>query len=82
MRHQLNDVVMDVERCLVGQVKGYESEGGEVMLERPSGARWFQLAVRVRTASPAEAATLSVRTSLQTVSKRGAAESLRGKTAR
>ncbi|MDI3405741.1 hypothetical protein [Streptomyces cavernicola] len=67
MRHRLNDVVMDVERCLVGQVKGYDNE--EVMLERPSGARWFQLAVHIRTVSPEEAETLSVRTALRALSE-------------
>lgn len=66
MRYGLDDVVMDVERCLVGQVKGFDND--EVMLERPSGIRWFQLRGHVRTASREEAQTLSVRTALQTLS--------------
>ena len=70
MRYQLNDVVMDVERCLVGRVRGYDSEGGELMLERPSGARWFQGAAQVRTASLREAQTLDVRAAIAAVTRR------------
>ncbi|NBE54030.1 hypothetical protein [Streptomyces boluensis] len=69
MRYQLDDVVMDVERCLVGQVKGYDSEGDELMLERPSGAHWFQQAENVRTASAEEAETIDVRGTLRTLSE-------------
>lgn len=67
MRYGTEDVVMDVERCLVGQVKGCAED--RVVLERPSGARWTQRIASVRTASPEEAETLDVRGTVRALSQ-------------